>query len=46
MSSKYRYGLEFKINKNNLHLFLLILLSGDVATNPGPGTSTEHTIKQ
>ncbi|CAB4010566.1 Hypothetical predicted protein [Paramuricea clavata] len=46
MSSKYRYGLEFKIKKNNLHLFLLILLSGDVATNPGPGTSTEHTSNE
>ena len=46
MSSKYRYGLEFKIKKKNLHLFLLILLSGDVATNPGPGTSTEHTSNE
>jgi hypothetical protein len=46
MSSKYRYGLEFKIKKNNLHLFLLILLSADVATNPGPGTSAEHTSNE
>ena len=46
MSSKYRYGLEFKIKENNLHLFLLILLSGDVATNPGPGTSSDHTSNE
>jgi hypothetical protein len=46
MSSKYRYGFVCKIKNNNLHLFLLILLSGDVATNPGPGTSTEHTSNE
>ena len=37
LSSNYRYGLQFQIN-NNLHLLLWILLSGDVAVNPGPGS--------
>jgi hypothetical protein len=36
LSSKYRYGLLFQIN-NNTHLLMWILLSGDIATNPGPG---------
>ena len=31
------YGLQFQIN-NNLHPLLWILLSGDVAVNPGPGS--------
>ncbi len=34
-----RYHLmEFKINRKNSHLLLYILLSGDVAMNPGPVT--------
>ena len=33
---KFRYGLNFKLNLKLLHVFLLILLAGDVATNPGP----------
>ena len=40
-SLNYRYGLQFEIKNNNQHLFLIILLSGDVATNPGP-TSEKH----
>ena len=36
LSSTYRYGLQFQVKNNNLHLLLYILLSGDVATNPGP----------
>ena len=43
MSSKYRYGLEFKLKNNYLHLFLLIVLFGEVALNPGPG-STEPVL--
>ena len=31
-----RYGLKLNLNYNPSHIFLLILLSGDVATNPGP----------
>ena len=34
--TSYCYGLSLKTNCNLLHIFLLILLSGDVATNPGP----------
>jgi hypothetical protein len=37
LSSNYRYSLQFQIN-NNLHPLLWILLSGDVAINPGPGS--------
>ncbi len=36
LSSTYRYGLQFEVKNNNLHLLLYILLSGDVAINPGP----------
>ena len=36
ISYTYRYGLQFEVKNNNLHLLLNILLSGDVATNPGP----------
>ena len=38
MPSNYLYGLQFQINNNNLHLLLWILLSGDIAINPGPGS--------
>lgn len=31
-----RYGLQFQIKKKSLHVVLLILLAGDIATNPGP----------
>jgi endonuclease/exonuclease/phosphatase family metal-dependent hydrolase len=32
----YRYGLCFQIAKITSHTFMLILLAGDIATNPGP----------
>ena len=32
----YRYGLQFEIKNKYHYLLLIILLSGDVATNPGP----------
>ena len=34
----HRYGLEFQISRNCSHVALLILLGGDIATNPGPTT--------
>ena len=37
-----RYGLEFKITRKNLHVLLCILLSGDIATNPGPEVSAKN----
>ena len=37
-----RYGLEFKITRKNLHVLLCILLSGDIATNPGPKVSAKN----
>ena len=46
MPSKFRYGLRFELKYNNLHLLLFILLSGDVATNPGPVTAFEHTSNE
>lgn len=46
MSSEYRYGLEFKLKSNYLHLFQFILVCGDVPTNPGPGMPTEHTSNE
>ena len=36
LSFNSRYGLQFEIKNNYQHLLLIILLSGDVATNPGP----------
>ena len=36
LSFNYRYGLQFEIKNKYQHLLLIILLSGDVATNPGP----------
>ena len=42
MSCYYRYGLQFQINNNNLHLLLWILLSGDVALNPGPCSTPSY----
>ena len=42
LSSNYRYGLLFQIN-NNTYLLLWILLSGDIATNPGPGN--DHILR-
>ncbi len=36
--TNYRYGLNLLINRQMLHVFLLILLAGDIATNPGTQT--------
>ncbi len=36
--TNYRYGLNLLINRQTLHVFLLILLAGDIATNPSPRT--------
>ena len=41
----YRYGLNLQINRKTIHVFLLILLAGDVATNPGPCSSTQDRTK-
>jgi hypothetical protein len=41
LSSNYHYGLLFQIN-NNTDL-LWIFLSGDIATNPGPGN--DHILQ-
>jgi hypothetical protein len=30
------YSLQFQIKQKPLHIFLCILLAGDIATNPGP----------
>ena len=35
LPDKHRYGLEFQISRNCFHVVLLIL-AGDIATNPGP----------
>ena len=36
----YRYGLHFQPNGKPSHVVLLLLLAGDIATNPGPCSST------
>ena len=41
MKNYHRYGLQF--NNNHSQLFLLILLAGDVALNPGPTINSNHT---
>ena len=43
--ANYRYGLNFRINRKLFHVFLLILLAGDVAINPGPCSSRNSVIK-
>ena len=35
-SSNHRYGLQFNITNQNVHLLICILLAGDIATTPGP----------
>ena len=40
--SNHRYGLQFNIQNNNVHLLLCILLAGDIATNPGPAPPSKH----
>ena len=43
---RYRYGLYFQIAKITNHTFMLILLAGDIATNPGPPqNSTRYNIQ-
>ena len=44
LKSTHRYGIQFVTKKNYLHLFLCILLPGDVATNPGPVTRTSTFV--
>jgi hypothetical protein len=41
----YRYGINLKIDRNPSHVVLLILLAGDVATNPGPCTTPPRTTE-
>ena len=36
----YRYSLNLEITCNTVHLYLCILLAGDVATNPGPNRTS------
>ena len=42
----YLYGLNLNIHCKLLHLFLLILLGGDIATNPGPISSSNLRNKR
>ncbi|CAB4017509.1 Hypothetical predicted protein, partial [Paramuricea clavata] len=39
----YRYGLNLQYDRKSSHVFLLILLAGDVATNRGPVSSHAKT---
>ena len=41
---KYRYGLQLDLKQKPAHLLLLILLAGDVATNPGPPKSGRNFV--
>ena len=40
--SNHRYGLQFNIQNNNVHLLLCILLAGDIAANPGPAPPSKQ----
>ncbi len=40
--TNHRYGLQFNIKDNQAHVFLCILLAGDVAINPGPTRRNNH----
>ena len=35
-NNQYRYGLHLQINRKISHASILLLLAGDIATNPGP----------
>ncbi|CAB3992211.1 RNA-directed DNA polymerase from mobile element jockey, partial [Paramuricea clavata] len=37
--------LQLQIDRKTIHVFVLILLAGDVATNPGPCSSTQDRTK-
>ena len=39
----YQYGIDLQIDRKLFHVVLLILLAGDVATNPGPLSSASKT---
>lgn len=41
--TNHRYGLNLMIYHQTLHVFLLLILAGDVATNPGPKTKPNLT---
>ncbi len=43
----YQYGITLQIERKPSHVILLILLAGDVATNPGPSSSPpkNRTVK-
>ena len=43
LKNSYRYGLQFHVPNNMAHLTLIILLAGDIATNPGPFSGANHT---
>jgi hypothetical protein len=43
LPDKHRYGLEFYISLKCSHAVLLILLAGDIATNPGPTAGSRET---
>jgi hypothetical protein len=44
MPTKRYHLVEFNINRKNSHLLLYMLLSGDIATNPGPANRTAKVI--
>ena len=45
MPTKRYHLMAFGINRKNTHLLLFILLSGDVATNPGPVTRNSNICR-
>ena len=42
---RHRYGLEFKTKHKNLHLILFLMLAGDIASNPGPESNQNNTLR-
>jgi hypothetical protein len=39
LSKYHRYGIELRTTKFSSHELICILVSGDIATNPGPNTA-------
>jgi hypothetical protein len=39
LPKSHRYGIELRTSKFSSHALICILLSGDIATNPGPNTA-------
>ena len=45
-NSRHRYGLNLQTNRKISHAAILLLLAGDIATNPGPTFKTVNQTQE